>query len=348
MGGLPLRMIGSDQEAQSNDELSTKPTGFSGSYPLSMALIVGALTICSSFTLFYAGGESVDTICNAWEDKEWCDEGSGGLVMVSYTSVPYPGNVVFGTGMSVTAALMLWSIANLYRAQQRHVRLMDHTDRGSCCCCPCCCGAERLNVMQVIVGCVSAVALVVLSTVSLKVNFSLHGFAAGVFFLSGFTHLLLILQIQSKLSREHRCCLYLGWTDQPPITSVRIKRCIFRGLLVFGVGFVATSSYVRYAAGNTANMQSDMRRWLYPLCQWVAIFVLAGGFYSYRLDIDADPYGDTPDDADKKEPNLEDNTLAIECSQGDTKQPNSLSFIHTPSPIPTEFIHVSERAPSPL
>ena len=210
--------------------------------------------------------------------------------MVSYTSVPHPGNIVFGTGMSITGALIIWTVINLHSSQERCILRIspDQPDRASYCCGVLSTRAlvSKLNMLQLVLGIVVGISLAMLAIITLEVDNSVHGMSAGAFFLSGYLHLMLVLYIQTRLSGSSQCCASIGcplsnrvtMLDEP--TSLSIKRWVFRLVILGGLAFAGVQA-VLYAVDEKA----VGRRWVAPLMQWTAILLLMTGFGSYGLDI---------------------------------------------------------------
>jgi len=253
--------------------------------PLYLGFSIAVITIVTSYILFFTDNNTVDSVCQEVETGDWCYEGSGGLVVVSYTSVPYPGSAVFGVGMTVSALLLLWVTWNLFWAQDmdivKQLRKEESTSQVvSCYCFDTTFGkkAVRLNRFQAVMGCVTTLALIVLSIVTMRIHAAVHFDAAIIFFITSSLQFWTNFKLQCTITDTTVWGQISGSSIAP--RSLGVKRWIIRSTLV-----LCAAMLIIFICLVVAGATSFSKRWFAPLCQYIAILVLGASYATYAQDV---------------------------------------------------------------
>ncbi|GAB5358736.1 hypothetical protein AAMO2058_000484200 [Amorphochlora amoebiformis] len=173
----------------SNDLAEALPVG---------VVVTAALTMCATFAIFYATGQTTRKICEKTTiGCERIDEWQH-IPTISFTWVAWPGYIVAVAGMLTSCALLLIStevVNHTLELQRRRLGIVPNFQLGGCCCC--------LSITGIIGACrvMSYLVCICLATCvccSLRLNAAVHGISASLLFFLGI--ILIFLQQQAQVS----------------------------------------------------------------------------------------------------------------------------------------------------
>merc|ERR1712166_1403959 len=146
----------------------------------------------------------------------------------------------------------------------------------SCCCFDTTFGkkAVRLNRFQAVMGCVTTLALIVLSVVTMRIHAAVHFDAAIIFFITSSLQFWTNFKLQCTITDTTVWGQISGSSIAP--RSLGVKRWIIRSTLV-----LCAAMLIIFICLVVAGATSFSKRWFAPLCQYIAILVLGASYATY-------------------------------------------------------------------
>merc|ERR1712166_1731529 len=150
----------------------------------------------------------------------------------------------------------------------------------SCCCFDTTFGekAVRLNRFQAVMGCVTTLALIVLSVVTMRIHAAVHFDAAIIFFITSSLQFWTNFKLQCTITDTTVWGQISGSSIAP--RSLGVKRWIIRSTLV-----LCAAMLIIFICLVVAGATSFSKRWVAPLCQYIAILVLGASYATYAKDV---------------------------------------------------------------